>query len=113
MADFLLDENVIVVCSHPPPVGAQATPDVANQQRQRVKVGGKKIVTERSSRYTIKDCKNPLLTGGPCKGVEWKIVATRVKASGEAVLLRNSQAITTPPLASVIIGLTQTRVKGT
>jgi hypothetical protein len=105
MADFLLHENATVQCAHT----GQAKPSVTNQ---RVKVGGQKVVTQ-TGPYNISGCTLPPQSGGPCATATWSSAATRVKAGGMAVLLKNSQATCVPTGASLNIISTQTRVKGT
>ena len=105
MADPLLHENATVQCLH----SGQAKPSVTNQ---RVKVGGQKIVTQPAP-YTISGCSLPPQSGGPCVTAMWSSAATRVKAGGMAVLLKNSQATCAPTGTGLNIISTQTRVKGT
>jgi len=103
---YLLHENAMVVCLH----SGQAQPKVTNQ---RVKVSGNKIVTQ-PPLYTISGCTLPPPTSGngPCTTASWTSAATRVKASGQPVLLDDSQAICTPSGTGLNIMLTQTRVQG-
>ena len=105
MAEALLHENATVQCQH----RGQATPTVTNQ---RVKVSGQEIVTQPTS-YTISGCTLPTQSGGPCVTATWTSAATRVKAGGTAVLLKNSQATCSPTGTGLNIISTQTRVKGT
>jgi hypothetical protein len=106
MADHVLHEDAIVQCSHP---GGVAKPIVTDL---RVKVSGQKIVTQPGP-YVISGCNLAPQSGGPCVTATWTSAATRVKASGMPVLLKNSQATCAPPLTSLKIISTQTRVKGT
>ena len=105
MSDYVLHENALVLCKHFGP----ATPTVTDR---RVKVNGMPIVTQPTP-YTITGC--GLLASGntPCATASWTSAATRVKASGQAVLLKDSQAICTPTNTDLNIVLTQLRVKGT
>jgi hypothetical protein len=105
MPGYLLHENATVLCMHT----GQAKPTVTDQ---RVKVGGQKIVTQPAP-YTISGCTLPTPAGGPCATAIWMSAATRVKASGLPVLLRDSQAICAPTGTGVNILVTQVRVKGT
>jgi hypothetical protein len=94
-----------VLCTH----GGQARPTVTNQ---RVKVGGQKIVTQPPP-YQIAGCPLPPQSGGPCATTSWVSAATRVKASGQLVLLKDSTAVCAPTGTGVNIIVTQMRVKGT
>jgi hypothetical protein len=103
---YLLHENATVLCLH----AGQAKPTVTDQ---RVKVSGQKIVTQ-TAPYTISGCSlpPPPAANGPCVTATWTSAATRVKASGLAVLLSDSQAICAPTGTGVNILVTQMRVKG-
>ena len=103
---YLLHENATVLCMH----AGQARPTTTDQ---RVKVSGQKVVTQPAP-YTISGCTLPPPPNGngPCVTATWTISATRVKASGLAVLLRESQATCTPTGTGVNIVMTQVRVKG-
>jgi hypothetical protein len=104
---FLLHENATVVCLHT----GQAKPALPNP---RVKVSGKKIVTQ-PTMYTISGCTLPPPTGGngPCVTATWITAAKRVKAGGQPVLLHDSKATCAPSGTGLQITLTQLRVKGT
>jgi hypothetical protein len=105
MPGELLHENATVLCTH----GGQARPTVTDQ---RVKVGGQKIVTQPPP-YQIAGCPLPPQGGGPCATASWVSAATRIKASGQPVLLKDSTAVCAPTGTGVNIILTQMRVKGT
>lgn len=101
MPGFLLHLNAQVICGH----GGQAVP-MAPQPR--VLVSGQPITT----------MPRPYLVGGcpnlpPCMMAQWITGATRVTALAEPVLLFDSQAITAPNGAPLIVLSTQTRVQGT
>lgn len=102
---YLLHENATVLCLH----AGQTQPTVTDQ---RVKVGGQKIVTQ-TAPYTVAGCSLPPQAGGPCATAMWTSAATRIKASGQPVLLSNSQATCTPTGTGLNILMTQIRVKGT
>ena len=108
MPGHLLHENAIVQCLHAP---GQANP---TQTDRRVKVSGQKIVTQ-AAPYTISGCSLPPPTAGngPCVTATWTSAATRVRASGQPVLLTDSQARCVPTNTGLNIVSTQTRVKGT
>ena len=108
MPGYLLHENAQVQCAHAPP--GRATP---NQTDRRVTVGGQHIVTK-TAPYTISGCSMPPPSAGngPCTSATWMSAATRVRASGQPVLLKDSQAICTPTGTGLKIVSTQTRVKG-
>ena len=105
MPGELLHEGAAVLCTH----GGQATPTVTDQ---RVKVSGQEIVTQPPP-YQIAGCPLPPISGGPCVTAMWVTAAIRVKASGQPVLLKDSQAVCAPTGTSVNIIVTQLRVKGT
>jgi hypothetical protein len=105
MPGELLHEGATVLCTH----GGQASPTVTDQ---RVKVSGQKIVTQPPP-YQIAGCPLPPQSGGPCVTASWVSVATRVRASGQPVLLKDSQAVCTPTGTGLNIVVTQLRVKGT
>lgn len=109
MSAYLLHENAIVLCVHPP--GGQAKPTVTDQ---RVKVSGQKIVTLPGP-YTITGCplQSPPAPTGPCLSALWTSAATRVKAGGIPVLFKDSKAICAPTGTGLNIVSTQTRVKVT
>jgi hypothetical protein len=103
---YLLHENATVLCSH----AGQAQPVVTDQ---RVAVSGQKVVTQPAP-YTISGCTlpPPIAANGPCVTATWISAATRVKASGQPILLSDSQAICAPTGTPVNILVTQLRVKG-
>ena len=103
---FLLHQNATVLCLH----AGQAQPAVTDQ---RVTVGSQKIVTQPMT-YTISGCTLPPPPNGngPCVTASWISAATRVKASGQPVLLQDSQALCAPTGTGLNIVMTQTRVKG-
>ena len=80
----------------------------------RVKVGGQPIVVQ-SNAYSIAGC--PFLTPAgnplPCVTATWMSAAVRVKASGQPVLLQDSQATCVPNGTPLMIMVTQIRVKAT
>jgi hypothetical protein len=79
----------------------------------RVKVSGQKIVTQLVL-YTISGCSfpSPPAGNGPCVMAQWISAAIRVRASGQPVLLNDSQALCAPTGTGLKIASTQTRVKG-
>jgi hypothetical protein len=107
MPGHLLHENAMVQCVHSP---GQAKP---TQTDRRVKVCGQKIVTQPAP-YTISGCSlpPPFAGNGPCVTANWTSAATRVRASGQPVLLTDSQALCAPTATGLNIVSTQTRVKG-
>jgi hypothetical protein len=107
MPEPLLHDGATVRCMHPP--GGEARPMVSNQ---RVRVGGKPIVT-RASTYTISSCPLTGTPNPPCATAQWQTSARRVRAGGAPVLLKNSQARCLPTGTGLKIVATQSRVKGT
>ncbi|MGH7453628.1 MAG: hypothetical protein ACRENG_19930 [bacterium] len=106
MPGFLLHQGATVLCLH----AGQATP---TSVFPRVKVGSQPIVTQPTI-YAIAGCTlpPPIAANGPCVTATWVTAATRVRAGGIPVLLKDSQAICAPPGTGVNIVVTQTRVKG-
>ncbi len=105
MPGYLLHVGATVICSH----GGQAQATVPNP---RVRVGGQPIVTQ-GAPYTVAGC--PFSTPGgpmPCVTASWVTAAVRVRASGQPVLLQDSQAITTPNGVPLNVLVTQVRVRG-
>jgi hypothetical protein len=103
----LLHLGATVMCAH----GGQALP---TRPEPRVLVNGQPAVTIACT-YTIAGCALPPPTAGngPCVTAQFVSAATRVLASGQPLLLMDSQAICTPtgtPLLPVVV---QTRVIGT
>ena len=102
----LLHLGATVTCSH----AGQATPTAPDP---RVLVGGQPVVTI-ASPYVVAGCTlpTPPTANGPCVSAQYVTSATRVLASGQPVLLMDSQAICTPtgtPLFHVVV---QPRVTG-
>ncbi len=106
MAAYLLDEGGTVLCKH----AGQADPTVTSSQ---VKAGGQAIVTQ-AGPYTISGCTLPPPTAGngPCVTGMWVSAATRVKAGGQPVLLKDSSAVCVPTGTGLDVVMTQMRVKG-
>ena len=106
MPGFLLHQGATILCAH----AGQATPMVTDL---RVKVGGQPIVVQ-SNTYSIAGC--PFAPGGvptPCVTGTWISAAVRVKASGQPVLLQDSQSTCVPNGTPMTIVATQVRVQGT
>lgn len=106
MPGFLLHQGATVICAH----AGQAQP---NESNPRVKVGGQPIVTQ-SVIYTITNCPFTTLANvpKPCVTGQWVSGATRVRAGGQPVLLKDSQAVCVPNGTPLNIVVIQTRVKG-
>lgn len=106
MAAPLLHEGATVNCAHQ----GRAAPNTTDT---RVTVSRNKIVTQ-DAVYSITGCTlpPPSAANGPCVTATWTTAATRVKASGKPVLLQNSEATCTPTGTSIMVLITQVRVKG-
>jgi hypothetical protein len=106
MPGYLLHQGATVMCMH----GGQATPTVPEV---RVKVDGQPIVTQ-TAPWTVAGCPFTVPPGSPlpCVTAQWIVGAMRVKASGQPVLLQDSQATCVPNGTGVNIVMTQMRVKG-
>lgn len=108
MPGYLLDSSSTIMCMHAP---GKAQPAGTNP---KVKVSGQPITTQTNS-YTISGCPFTPANGGngPCVTAQWTVVATRVRAGGVPVLLKDSQAVCVPTGTGLQILVTQMRVKGT
>ncbi|GAB4367294.1 MAG: hypothetical protein Kow00121_05440 [Elainellaceae cyanobacterium] len=106
MPGFLLNAGSTVICAH----GGQARPTVPNP---RVRVMGMPVTTQLPP-YVVIGCANPPppVNVGPCIVGNWVSAALRVKVMGLPVLLQDSQAICAPTGTSLIVLITQPRVKG-
>lgn len=94
-----------MLCMH----AGQAQPIIFSP---RVKVSGQPIVTQISP-YMIIGCPFvPPGGNGPCVTARWTTAATRVRAEGMPVLLRDSKATCTPTGTGLNIIVTQVRVRG-
>ena len=107
MGNYILHKGAVIQCMH----AGQAQPMVTNP---RVKVSGQEIMTQANG-CTIAGCTLPPPTAGngPCATAQWVSAATRVKASGVAVLIKDSKAVCAPTLTGLNIINTQIRVKAT
>ena len=106
MPGFLLHVGATVLCVH----GGQAMPTAPNP---RVRVSGQPITTQ-AAPCSVVGC--PFAPGGvpsPCVTAQWLTGALRVRASGQPVLLQDSQAVCAPNGTPVIVAVTQPRVRGT
>jgi hypothetical protein len=78
----------------------------------RITILGTPIVTI-TSPYAIAACTFPAMTGGnspPCVQAQFTTSATRVSASGQFVLLADSQGTSTPNGTPLLVAPAQTRV---
>jgi hypothetical protein len=107
MPGFLLHVGAQVLCAH----AGQAQPIAPNP---RVTVSGQPVATI-ASQYAIVGCALPPPPGGngPCVTAQFLTSATRVLASGQPILLLDSQAICVPTGTPLLVLGTQTRVAGT
>jgi hypothetical protein len=105
MADFLLHKGATLLCAH-------MSPAKPLQTFQRVKVSGQAIVIKTTT-HKIQNCPNPPNSGGPCQTAFWITAATRVRAGGIPVLLKNSKAKCIPTQTGLTPVSFQIRVKGT
>lgn len=106
MPGFLVHVGATVQCAH----AGTAQPTAPNA---RVTVGGQPIVTL-AAPYVVTGCgfPPPPAGNGPCVTAQWVSAATRVTATGQPVLLLDSQAICAPTGTPLLIVQTQTRVTG-
>lgn len=106
MPGYVLHAGATVLCFH----AGQAQATVTNP---RVKVGGQPVVTQPGP-HSVSGCTlpPPPAANGPCVIAQWVSAAVRVKATGQPVLLQDSQAVCTPTGTGLNIVMTQVRVKG-
>lgn len=105
MPGFLLHVGATVLCLH----GGQAQ---AAAPDPRVRLSGQPAVTQPAP-WPVAGC--PFTTPGgplPCVTAQWVTAAVRVRASGQPVLLQDSQAVCAPNGTGVVVAVTQTRVRG-
>jgi hypothetical protein len=107
MPGFLLHLGATITCAH----AGQATPVAPNP---RVLVSGQPAVTLAST-YVVAGCTlpPPSAANGPCVTAQYVTSALRVTASGQPVLLFDSQAICAPTGTPLIPVAAQARVIGT
>ena len=89
MPGYLLNQESKVDCIH----GGHAQ---ATKPSPRVKVSNRPVVTQPNP-HSVSAC--PFNVSGspsPCVTAQWTTAATRVRAGGEPVLLKDSQATCTP-----------------
>ncbi len=105
MPGFMLHAGANVLCLH----AGIAQPTAPNP---RVTVGGQPIVTI-AAPYTIAGCTFPAMTVGapPCTTAQFATAALRVTASGQPVLLTDSQATCIPTGTPLTIVAAQPRVR--
>lgn len=106
MPGTLLHVGATVQCSHAGP----AQPTAPNP---RVTLNGNAIVTQ-ACPYAVTGCTLPPPTAGngPCVSALWTTAATKVTASGQPVLLLDSQATCAPSGTPLLILSTQIKVSG-
>jgi hypothetical protein len=100
----LLHQGAVVLCAH----GGQAQPTAPNP---RVTVNGLPIVTL-SAPYVVAGCPFVPPAPGPCVSAQFVSFATRLLASGQPLLLADSQAVCIPTGTPVLIASSQPRVTG-
>jgi hypothetical protein len=105
MPGFILHLGATVQCTH---VGT-AMPVATNP---RVSVSGQPIVTM-SNTYSVTGCTFPAMSTGapPCATAQWTSAATRVTATGQPVILQDSQSTCVPTGTPLLIITTQLRVQ--
>jgi hypothetical protein len=106
MPGFLVNASSTVNCSHAGSARATMT-------NPRVKLDGQPSVVQ-SSVYSVSQCSFTTSAGpSPCVTATWTVVATRVRSSGQGLVLQDSQATCTPNGTPLTVAVTQQRVKGT
>lgn len=104
MPGLLLHAGATVLCAH----AGQAQATVPNP---RVRVSGQPVTTL-GPPYAVAGCVLPSTAGGPCVTANWMVAATRVRAGGQPVLLRDSVAVCVPTGTPLTVVVTQPRVRG-
>ena len=106
MPGFLLHTGATVLCAH----GGQAQPILPNP---RVIVAGQPTVTIAGS-CVIAGCAlpPPPSGNGPCATAQWTTGARRITSNGQPLLLTDSLAICAPTGTPLVVGQSQTRVRG-
>ncbi len=106
MPQYLLHQGATVLCAHT----GQAQPTAPVP---RVRVSGQPVVAQ-ATPYMITGCTMPPPSGGngPCVTAQWLTAAIRLRAGGQPLLLRDSQAICAPTGTPLTVVVTQVRVKG-
>jgi hypothetical protein len=104
MPGAILHQNATVVCMH----GGIATPVAVDP---RVSVSGQNVVTQ-VDQDVVAGCPlpPPPFGPGPCVVATWMTAATRVRASGQPLLLEDSQAICVPTGTGLQVVAVQQRV---
>ena len=104
MPGFLLDTTSTVNCAHLPGVAKPAAPN------PRVKVGGNPTVFQ-TTIYAVTGCALTGTPNPPCATAQWTTASTRVKSTGQPLLLLDSQASCVPTGTPLTVMVTQVRVK--
>jgi hypothetical protein len=106
MPGLLLHLGATITCAH----AGQATPVAPNP---RVLVSGQPVVTI-ASPYAVAGCTlpPPPAANGPCVTAQFVSSAVRVFASGQPLLLIDSQSVCAPTGTPLIPIVTQLRVAG-
>jgi hypothetical protein len=100
MPGHLLGQDTQALCGH----GGQAQPTVVFP---RVKLSGAPVVLQPAP-FQVLVCPHQV----PCKTGHFQTGAVRVRAQGQPVLLRDSQATCVPSGSPLRVLQTQVRVKG-
>jgi hypothetical protein len=105
MAAFLLHEGAVVRCAHQAP----ASPLRSNP---RVRVSGQPTIVL-STPYRVSGCPHPVnsSTKVPCVLGSWTSAASRVRSSGEPLVLTDSDSTSVNNGASFHVESSQRRVK--
>jgi hypothetical protein len=104
MPGFVLHQGATILCAH----GGQVQATAPNP---RVRVSGQMVVTQ-AAPHMVVGCPFTVPPPSPCVTAQWIVGALRVRASGQPVLLQDSQATCIPNGTPVSIVVTQIRVRG-
>ena len=98
----ILTKSSVMTCAHQGQVQVNAS-------QSKVTVDGHPVLTQ-TVIPSISGCSLPPPAGGPCGTATFAVAATRVRASGVPVVLKNAVAPCTPTGTPLTVMLTQTRV---
>ena len=101
----LVQQGATVLCAH----AGQAKPTVT---APRVKLGGNAAVLLPSP-WTVSGCALPPNAGGPCASATWTVGTTRVRSTGQPLVIQGGQATCVPTGVPLTVVSAQLRVKAT
>ncbi len=103
MSGFLVEQGATVICAH----GGQAMATVVSP---RVRLSGRPAVTLPPP-WTVAGCALPPAAGGPCVTAMWNLGTTRVRSSGQPLVVQGGSATCVPTGVALTVLVTQLRVR--